>query len=103
MNRARNWDEFVEAMRSIEAPQLNFAYADVDGNIGYWVTGKVPIRAKGQGMVPAPGWTGEYEWIGEVPFEEMPHALNPRGRLPGALQQPDRPRRLPPLPRQRRG
>ena len=77
LNRARNWGEFVEAMRSIEAPQLNITYADVDGNIGYWVTGKVPIRAKGQGSVPAPGWTGEYEWIGEVPFEEMPHALNP--------------------------
>ncbi|MBK7200628.1 penicillin acylase family protein [Candidatus Amarolinea dominans] len=77
LNRARNWDEFVEAMRPIEAPQLNFAYADVDGNIGYWVTGKVPIRARGQGVVPAPGWTGEDEWIGEVPFEEMPHALNP--------------------------
>jgi penicillin amidase len=77
LDRARNWDEFVEALRCIETPPLNFAYADVDGNIGYWVTGKVPIRAKGQGMVPAPGWTGEYEWIGEVPFEEMPHALNP--------------------------
>lgn len=77
LDRARNWDEFVEAMRPIEAPQLNIAYADVDGNIGYWVTGKVPIRARGQGVVPAPGWTGEDEWIGEVPFEEMPHALNP--------------------------
>ena len=76
-NEAGNWDEFVDAMRLIEAPQLNVAYADVDGNIGYWVTGKVPVRAKGQGMVPAPGWTGEYEWVGEVPFEEMPHALNP--------------------------
>ena len=78
LNRARNWDEFVEAMRCIEAPQLNFSYADVEGNTGYWVTGKVPVRARGQGMVPAPGWTDEYEWIGEVPFEEMPHALNPR-------------------------
>jgi penicillin amidase len=77
LNKARNWDEFVEAMRLIEAPQLNVAYADVDGNIGTWVTGKVPVRAKGDGMVPAPGWTGEYEWVGEVPFEEMPHALNP--------------------------
>lgn len=77
LDRARNWDEFAAAMRFIEAPQLNIAYADVAGNIGYWVTGKVPIRAKGLGMVPAPGWTGEYEWIGEVPFEEMPHALNP--------------------------
>lgn len=77
LNLAANWDEFVEAMRHIEAPQLNVAYADVEGNIGYWLTGRVPIRAKGQGLVPAPGWTGEYEWINEVPFEAMPHALNP--------------------------
>jgi penicillin G amidase len=77
LNQAQGWDDFVEAMRLIEAPQLNITYADVEGNIGYWVTGKVPVRAAGRGMVPAPGWSGEYEWVGEVPFEEMPHALNP--------------------------
>jgi penicillin amidase len=78
LNRATGWDDFVDAMRLIEAPQLGVVYGDVDGNIGNWVTGKVPIRAKGNGTVPAPGWTGGYEWIGEVPFEEMPYALNPR-------------------------
>ena len=78
LNQAAGWNDFVEAMRLIEAPQLNVAYADVDGNIGYWCTGRVPIRAQGKGNVPVPGWTGEYEWIGEVPFEEMPHALNPQ-------------------------
>ena len=78
LNHASNWNEFVEAMRLIEAPQLNVAFADVDGNIGHWVTGRVPVRAAGQGMIPAPGWTGEHEWAGEVPFEEMPHALNPQ-------------------------
>jgi penicillin amidase len=82
LNQAGNWTEFVEAMRLIEMPQLNMTYADVESNIGYWLTGKVPIRAKGQGLLPVPGWTGEYEWIGEVPFEEMPHAYNPnRGYL----------------------
>lgn len=77
LDRAQHWEEFVEAMRAIEAPQLSVSYADVQGNIGYWVTGKTPVRAGGQGRVPAPGWTGEHEWIGEVPFAEMPHALNP--------------------------
>jgi penicillin amidase len=52
-------------------------YADVENNIGYWVTGKVPIRSGGDGTVPVRGWSGEYEWIGEIPFDEMPHALNP--------------------------
>ena len=78
LNLAAGWNDFVEAMRLIEAPQLNVAYADTAGNIGYWCTGRVPIRAQGKGDVPVPGWTGEYAWIGEVPFEEMPHALNPQ-------------------------
>lgn len=78
LNKAKNWDEFVNAMKHIDAPQLNVVYADVEGNIGHWVCGKIPIRKKGHtGMVPVPGWTGEYEWEGEVPFEDMPHALNP--------------------------
>jgi penicillin amidase len=77
LDRARGWDDFVDAMRAITAPQLNVLYADVEGNIGYWATGTHPVRAKGQGTIPVPGWTGEYEWVGEIPFEEMPHALNP--------------------------
>jgi penicillin amidase len=52
-------------------------YADVNGNIGYYVSGRVPLRANGFGQVPQPGWTGEHEWVGNIPFEEMPHAFNP--------------------------
>lgn len=78
LNRAGGWDEFVDAMRLIEAPQLSITYADVEDNIGYWVSGIVPKRSKGNGTVPVPGWSGEYEWVGVVPFEEMPHAINPQ-------------------------
>jgi len=53
------------------------AYADVEGNTGLWITGKVPVRGQGTGMVPAPGWDDAWEWTGEVPFEAMPHVLNP--------------------------
>jgi penicillin amidase len=81
LNMAKNWDEFVQSMKYIEAPQLNVTYADIEGNIGHWVTGKVPIRAKGLGEVPAPGWSGQYDWIGEVPFKEMPHCLNPKENI----------------------
>ncbi len=78
LNRAGGWDDFVEAMRLIEAPQLNVTYADIENNIGFWVTGLVPKRAEGNGTVPVPGWSGEYEWVDVVPFEEMPHVLNPK-------------------------
>ncbi|OGO63232.1 MAG: hypothetical protein A2Z45_02475 [Chloroflexi bacterium RBG_19FT_COMBO_55_16] len=77
LNMATGWDDFVAAMGLIEAPQLSVAYADIYGNIGCWITGKVPIRLKGDGRFPVPGSSGEYEWTAEVPFEKMPHALNP--------------------------
>lgn len=77
LNTARGWDDFVAAMRVMETPPLNVAYADVDGNIGYWCCGKVPIRASGDGRVPACGHSGDAEWVGYVPFDEMPHARNP--------------------------
>jgi penicillin amidase len=77
MARARNCLEFREALRQWTAPVQNVVYADVEGNIAYSLPGKIPIRAKGDGRLPVPGWTGEYEWTGYVPFEELPHLLNP--------------------------
>ena len=74
---ARNWDEFREALRLWPAPSQNFAYADVEGNIGYQLAGWTPVRAKGHGVVPAPAWTGEYDWTGWLPFDELPNAFNP--------------------------
>jgi len=78
LGKAKGWDGFVNAVKKINAPQLSIGYADVDGNIGWWATGKLPIRANGQGMVPNPGWTGEFEWVGEVPFDMEPHTFNPQ-------------------------
>ena len=77
LNRARDWDEFRYALRYWDAPSQNFVYADTQGNIGYQAPGRIPIRAKGQGLVPVPGWTGEYEWTGYIPFEELPFVYNP--------------------------
>jgi penicillin amidase len=78
LNAAESWDEFVNAIARIESPTLNLLYADTGGNIGYHLCGKVPVRAKGQGLVPVPGWTGKNEWIAEVPFDELPYAFNPK-------------------------
>ncbi len=77
LNTAANFDEFRAALEGWVCPGQNFVYADVDGNIGYQCTGLHPIRARGDGTVPVPGWTGEYEWKGYVPFEELPWAYNP--------------------------
>ena len=78
LNTAVNWDDFVTAVSRIHTPSLNLLYADRQGNIGHWVTGRVPIRAAGDGSLPAPGWDGQHEWIGTIPIDEMPHALNPK-------------------------
>ena len=77
IDKARNWNEFRDALRLWDIPSQNFVYADVDGNIGYQTPGLVPIRSRGNGLVPAPGWTDDYEWKGFIPFESMPYAYNP--------------------------
>jgi penicillin amidase len=77
INRATNWQEFRDGLRDWDLPPQNVVYADVDGNIGYVMAGAIPIRARGQGLLPSPGWTGEYEWTGYIPFEELPQTFNP--------------------------
>jgi len=78
LNLATSWDEFRKAISFWDVPGQNFVYADVEGNIGYQASGVIPIRPKGhQGLVPVPGWTGQYEWRGFIPFEKLPYAFNP--------------------------
>lgn len=77
LNRASNWDEFRDALRDWDLPPQNFVYADIVGNIGYVMAGFIPIRSQGQSLVPMPGWTGEYEWTGIIPFDELPQTFNP--------------------------
>ncbi len=82
LDRAHNWDEFRAALRLWTVPAQNFVYADRAGNIGYQLPGRIPIRANGDGLVPVPGWTGEHEWTGVIPFDRLPSVRNPsRGSL----------------------
>ena len=62
-------------------PGQNAVYADVEGNIGYVMAARVPIRKKGHGEVPVPGDTDDYEWTGYIPFDQLPQALNPESGL----------------------
>lgn len=81
LDRARNWEEFRAALRDWQVPGLHFVYADAAGNIGYQMSGAVPIRAGNDvfGLRPVPGAEGQYEWVDFIPFEEMPSAHNPTG------------------------
>jgi penicillin amidase len=81
LGKARNWSEFRNLMKHVWGPGQNAVYADVDGNIGYIMAARVPIRKKGHGEVPVPGDTEDYEWTGYIPFDQLPQALNPDSGL----------------------
>ena len=79
MLRARSADDLEESMRPWVDPCNNFLFADVQGNIGYLTRGQLPVRSRANAWLPVPGWTGEHEWNGVVPFEQMPRVRNPEG------------------------
>jgi penicillin amidase len=77
VDSAQNWDQFRRAFSAFDAPGQNVVFADVDGNIGYQATGKVPIRASGDGSLPENGSDNAHEWTGYVPFDKLPSVYNP--------------------------
>ena len=85
LNLATTWPGVVAAMRDFHAPQQNLMVAVDDGTIGFIAPGRVPIRRSGTGGSPSPGWTGEADWTGYVPFDDLPRAVDPpSGRLVNA-------------------
>ena len=76
IDRAQNWEQFKQAVAAFGIPSQNFVYADVDGNIGYIATGKVPIR-KEDTCLPVSGADDAHEWTGYIPFDQMPQTFNP--------------------------
>src|SRR5206468_4998956 len=77
LDSAQNWQEFRSAFSKFDAPGQNVVYADVDGNIGYQATGKIPIRASGDGSLPASGSDDAHEWVSYIPYEKLPSIYNP--------------------------
>jgi penicillin amidase len=82
VDTAQNWQDFRRAFSGFDAPGQNVVYADVDGNIGYQTTGKVPIRA-GDGSLPVDGSNNQHEWTGYIPFDKLPNVLNPPSGIIG--------------------
>lgn len=77
LNQAQNYADFRAALQYWDLPAQNVVYADIEGNIAYQMPGRIPIRARGNGLLPVPGWTGEYEWEGWIPYDELPRLFNP--------------------------
>lgn len=80
-NRARNLEEFRNALRRLPGPNINVLYADVDGNTGWQVAGRLPVREGFDGTVPADGASGKFEWKGFVPFDQLPSYFNPKNGI----------------------
>lgn len=77
MNYAQGLASFQSAIEDYKAPAVNIIYADKENNIALFAVGKIPIRKKGNGRRPVPGWNSDYEWDRYIPFDEMPHNINP--------------------------
>lgn len=81
LNFASDWSSFLGALQQFHSPLQNFAFADVDGNTGFQVAGRVPVRRGGDGRLPAPGWAGTHGWTGWLPFDRLPRLFNPPGGI----------------------
>lgn len=77
INKARNWNEFLSALKTFGVPAQNFVYGDTAGNIGYIMGGIIPVRSFGGVTLPLEGWNATHSWHGFVPFSENPKTLNP--------------------------
>jgi len=77
INRARTRDDLMSALQLFHSPMQNMVYAFTNGDIGFVAPARVPMRRSGDGRTPVPGWTGDHDWDGFVPFAELPQRHNP--------------------------
>ncbi|RKE20762.1 penicillin acylase family protein [Streptomyces sp. TLI_171] len=78
LDKAADFAGFRAAAQAFAVPAQNLIYADTKGNIGYQAPGLIPVRGKGDGRYPAPGWDSGYAWnAGYLPFKSLPYSYNP--------------------------
>ena len=78
MLTARDVTELAGAQEGWVDPVNNLVAADAGGRIAYQCRGELPVRSSpAHRRLPVPGWDGECEWVGSVPFGEMPRAIDP--------------------------
>ena len=80
INRTHNADELLAAAAQFDSPMQNILYADTQGRVGFIAAGRMPTRKKlnAAGQMPAPGWTGEYDWTGYLPADALPQTVDPK-------------------------
>lgn len=89
LNRARDYDDYFEALSHYDCPGQNFAFASTEGDIAIWHNGKFPLRWQGQGRYINDGRNSTYDWQDWIPRAQLPHIKNPnRGFVSSANQYP---------------
>jgi penicillin amidase len=69
--------ELVAGIGDHAHPVSNLVWADRHGSIGYKMVGRLPLRSGDCPDLPKPGWTGQFEWEGWVPYGELPEITDP--------------------------
>jgi penicillin G amidase len=77
LNRAKNYDDYLDAVKHFNAPGQNMLFAAKNGDIALWQQAAFPLRWKYQGDFVMPGYDSNYMWKGFIPQEDNPHVLNP--------------------------
>lgn len=88
LNRAKNYNDFTDAIKHHHVPAQTYAYADIEGNIAIWSNGLFPLRWPGQGDFISDGRDPLYDWQGWVPHEQNPHLKNPETGFVSSANQP---------------
>lgn len=77
IDKAKNWGQFEKALNDFKAPAQNFVFASKDGTIAYKANGLIPIRKRGDGQFPVPGYSADYGWNGYIDYSRLPKVVNP--------------------------
>jgi penicillin amidase len=89
LNRAKNYTDYLNAIRHFNEPAQNMLFASKDGDIAIWQQGNFPLRWNGQGSFVMPGSDSSYMWTKFIPQEDNPHIRNPeQGYISSANQRP---------------
>ena len=89
LDRAENYNDYLEAIKNLHTPGQNCAFAAKNGDIAMWCQGEFPAKWKRQGDFVMPGTDSSYNWQAMIPQAENPHMLNPeRGFISSANQLP---------------
>lgn len=87
LNRAKNYNDYYQAISHFNVPGQNMIFASTTGDIALWQQGTFPLRWKDQGLFVMPGRDSSYMWKGYIPMDENPHSYNPEsGFLSSANQ-----------------